>query len=312
MEPRDVNMTDSPDSTDLREQQPGENTPQALAMLLEKCRKIGLVGTLKTEDSLSDAKAANDGAGVSNEGDNSQHLESDLRGRAQLPEPAAGTTSSRHWKLSAPGKGQRPQASRLQHWQLGQNKRRHKEWTGNQRHGGPRPSIPATGRPLLPPERTGQQHPQEHEHLVHGLKSWMTPADVSWASEMSIVISWVNGSDPDYQKLRAEHGGMNMVGTSRDRDNGCSSLPLAVRLTIYSSPTQGNPPAPSRRLHNSCPALPDLVAPSETEYLSSSLSSITGPLRISAFLLFDFRSLNLCAYTPFISFVLPFHAPLPK
>ena len=47
-----------------------------------------------------------------------------------------------------------------------------------------------------------------------------SPADREWASQVSIVVSWVNGSDPDYQKLREQHGGQKMVGTSRDRTVG--------------------------------------------------------------------------------------------
>jgi len=47
-----------------------------------------------------------------------------------------------------------------------------------------------------------------------------SPADREWAARMSIVVSWVNGSDPEYQSLREEHGGKRMVGTSRDRTVG--------------------------------------------------------------------------------------------
>eukprot|EP00873_Tetraselmis_striata_P029290 jgi/Tetstr1/449554/TSEL_036641.t1 len=43
---------------------------------------------------------------------------------------------------------------------------------------------------------------------------------LAWAEHMSIVISWVNGSDPEYRQLRMQYGGRQNVGTSRDRDNG--------------------------------------------------------------------------------------------
>lgn len=38
-----------------------------------------------------------------------------------------------------------------------------------------------------------------------------------WARTVSIVYTWVNGSDPAYQELRKKHGGT--VGSERDRDN---------------------------------------------------------------------------------------------
>jgi hypothetical protein len=44
--------------------------------------------------------------------------------------------------------------------------------------------------------------------------------DLQWAEHISIVISWVNGSDPEYRKLRMQYGGRQNVGTSRDRDSG--------------------------------------------------------------------------------------------
>lgn len=36
---------------------------------------------------------------------------------------------------------------------------------------------------------------------------------------VSIVYTWVNGSDPEYRKLRQQYGGVHMVGGSRDRDS---------------------------------------------------------------------------------------------
>jgi len=36
---------------------------------------------------------------------------------------------------------------------------------------------------------------------------------------MAIVYTWVNGSDPEYQKLRTKYGGPGHVGGSRDRDS---------------------------------------------------------------------------------------------
>ncbi len=38
-----------------------------------------------------------------------------------------------------------------------------------------------------------------------------------WAREVSIVYTWVNGSDPEYRRARQKYGGK--VGGNRDRDN---------------------------------------------------------------------------------------------
>eukprot|EP01102_Stenamoeba_stenopodia_P006604 TRINITY_DN1821_c2_g1_i1.p1 TRINITY_DN1821_c2_g1~~TRINITY_DN1821_c2_g1_i1.p1 ORF type:complete len:647 (-),score=149.71 TRINITY_DN1821_c2_g1_i1:16-1935(-) len=49
--------------------------------------------------------------------------------------------------------------------------------------------------------------------------SWTPGVDWSKYENMSIVYTWVNGSEPDYRELRARVGGSDKVGGSRDRDN---------------------------------------------------------------------------------------------
>ncbi|KCV68666.1 hypothetical protein H696_04957 [Fonticula alba] len=44
--------------------------------------------------------------------------------------------------------------------------------------------------------------------------------DWAWAANVPIVYTWVNGSDPEYQEIRAKYGGTRSVGGSRDRDSG--------------------------------------------------------------------------------------------
>ena len=79
--------------------------------------------------------------------------------------------------------------------------------------------LPKRGEEI--PMEQNEQTPggrQEHKTDPRG-EPEMTPADFAWVSQISIVISWVNGSDPEYQKIRAR-GGADKVGGSRDRDSG--------------------------------------------------------------------------------------------
>lgn len=71
----------------------------------------------------------------------------------------------------------------------------------------PRPSIDAAQR--------------QTSSIASSPAAAVTPLDPKWewARNATIVFTWVNGSDPEYCKLRQEYGGAYAIGGDRDRDN---------------------------------------------------------------------------------------------
>ena len=78
--------------------------------------------------------------------------------------------------------------------------------------------------PPPPPPPDGDRAISRLAELIVPVKT-LTVADCPVGAEdfyahVPIVYTWVDGSDPAYQEVRAAHGGRAAVGGARDRDNG--------------------------------------------------------------------------------------------